>query len=277
MAAGSFVFAPRRTPFTQEGAQALLVWTTRCWFAVMLAGQLMFAAYITMLYGVAAVRGDLAAWNSVMPRAYVAGATAGNVATALHLAGAAFIMLSGALQLLPGLRARAPSVHRWNGRLYLVAAIGASLTGVYLVWWRGTVGDVVQHLGTTFNGGLILLCAAMALWRIRSGDVAAHRRWALRLFLTVSGVLFFRIGLMFWLALHGRPVGFDPGTFTGPVLSFLAFAQTVLPLALLELYLRCARAGAAARLVMAAVLAGLTLALVIGIAVATLAMWLPSM
>lgn len=277
MAAGSSTIAVSRTPFTQQHAQAVLDWTTRGWFAVMLAGQLMFAAYIAILYGGAAIAGDFAAWNKVMPRGHVAGASAGNAAIGVHLLGSAIIMLSGALQLVPALRARAPKVHRWNGRLYFGAAVAASLTGIYLVWWRGAVGDTVQHLGTTFNGVLILLCAAMAVQRIRTGKVAAHRRWALRLFLAVSGVLFFRIGLMFWLAVNGGPAGFDPATFRGPFLSFLAFAQTLLPLAILELYLRCAGRSAARQLSMALLLAALTLAMAIGSAVAAAMLWLPHM
>lgn len=273
--ATSTAWEPART---QNWASAALAHAARCWFAVTVAGQLMFAAYIVSLYGGATVHGDFAAWNKVMTGGHIDGAPAGNIATGMHLLGAAIIMLSGALQLLPRLRARAPSLHRWNGRLYLGAAVGASMTGIYMVWWRGAVGDIVQHIGTTLNGVLILVCAGMALQRVRTGRVEAHRRWALRLFLAVSGVWFFRIGLMFWLAFHGGPVGFDPQTFTGPFLSFLSFAQYAVPLAILELYFLCrARGGAAAHLKMTCVLAGATLVTGIGTAVATVGMWLPNM
>lgn len=250
----------------------------RGWYAVTVAGQGMFAIYIAVLYGSAALRGQFAAWNKVMTHGYVAGAHAGNIATGLHLLGAAVIMLGGALQLLPGLRARAPSLHRWNGRLYVAAAVGASVTGIYMVWWRGTVGGTLQHIGTTLNGILVLLCAGMAVQRIRAGRVEAHRRWALRLFLAVSGVWFFRIGLMAWLVVNRGPAGFDPRTFEGPFLTFLTFAQFGVPLAILELYLACrARGGATAHLVMACVLAAATVATAVGTAAATSGMWLPNM
>jgi len=261
-----------------QRAHGALRQAARGWFAVTVAGQCMFAAYIAVLYGGAALRGDFAAWNRVMTHGHVAGAATGNLATALHLLGAALIMLSGALQLLPALRARAPALHRWNGRLYLIAAVAASLTGIYMVWWRGAVGDTVQHVATTLNGVLVVLCAGMALQRIRARKVEAHRRWALRLFLAVSGVWFFRIGLMFWLVLNRGPAGFDPRTFEGPFLTFLAFAQVGVPLALLELYFVCrARGGAAAQLGMAYVLAGAALATAVGVAAATAGMWLPNM
>jgi hypothetical protein len=238
----------------------------------------MFAAYILSLYGSAALRSDFASWNRIMTHGHVDGAPAGNIATGIHLLGAAIIMLSGALQLLPRLRSRVPSLHRWNGRIYISAAVGASLTGIYMVWWRGAVGDILQHIGTTLNGVLVLLFAAIALQRIRTRSVEAHRRWALRLFLAVGGVWFFRIGLMFWLAINREPVGFDPKTFEGPFLTFLAFAQYTVPIAILELYFLCqARGGFVMRLAMACLLAGVTLATGVGIALATISMWLPNM
>lgn len=259
-------------------AARALTFAATFWFLVTVAGQLMFAAYVVLLYGGAAVRGAFGQWNTVMTHGHVVGDPAGNAATGIHLSGAAIIMLSGALQLVPRLRARAPAFHRWNGRIYLAAAVVASLTGIYMIWWRGAVGDLVQHLGTSINGMLALACAGMALQRIRVRDIAAHRRWALRLFLCVSGVWFFRVGLMFWLAVNGGPAGFDPGTFRGPFLSFLAFAQFLLPLAVLEAYLACrARGGAGRQWCMAFAVFVLTLAMGVGIVVAAAGMWLPHM
>lgn len=278
MASGNAITASSRAGSTHGQAARALAWAATLWFAVTVAGQLVFAAYVVLLYGGAAFRGNFGQWNTVMTHGHVAGDGAGNTATGIHLLMAAMIMLSGALQLVPRLRARAPVFHRWNGRLYLAAAVGASVTGIYMIWWRGTVGDLVQHIGTSVNGILVLVFAGMALRRILVRDVAAHRRWAMRLFLAVSGVWFFRVGLMFWLAVNGGPAGFDPDTFRGPFLSFLAFAQYLLPLAVLEIYLVCrARGGAGAQWVMACVLSGLTLALGVGIAVAAVGMWLPHM
>ena len=259
-------------------ATSALQWSVRCWYAVTVLGQLMFVSYLLAVYGGAVIRGRLEGWNVVMPHAYVPGASMGNFAIGAHLLVAAVIMLGGALQLLPRLRALAPRFHRWNGRVYLAGAVVGSLSGLYMMWGRGTVGDMVQHLGTSLNAILILACAALALRMALLRDIAAHRRWALRLFLCVSGVWFFRVGLMFWIAVNGGPAGFDPATFTGPFLSFLAYAQYLLPLAMLELYLRCrAHGGVVAHAGMALALAALTLAMCVGIAVATMGMWLPRM
>lgn len=248
--------------------------SARFWFLATVTGQLFFAAYIIALYGGAAARGDLPGWNAVMTHGHVPGDSVGNVATGVHLLLAAILMLGGALQLVPHVR----RLHRWNGRVYLAGAMLAALSGLYMLWWRGAVGDTTQHLGISLNAVLVLVFAGLALQNAVRRDIAAHRRWALRLFLAVSGVWFFRVGLMCWLAIHGGPLGFDPASFTGPFLSFLAFAQYLLPLAVLEAYLRCRDGGnAMLRLGMAAVLALLTVAMSVGIAVAAMGMWLPRM
>jgi hypothetical protein len=70
-------------------------------------------------------------------------------------------------------------------------------------------------------------------------------------------------------------VGFDPKTFQGPFLTFLGLAQFLLPLAVLELYLRAERSSPLGRLAMAGGLVVLTLAMGAGIGAATVGMWLP--
>jgi tetratricopeptide (TPR) repeat protein len=186
------------------------------------------------------------------------------------------ITVGGPLQLIPQLRARVPTFHRWNGRIYLLTAFTTSIVALYLLWVRGTVGDVFQHVGSSLNAVLIMLCGAMALRYAVARDFKTHRRWALRLFLVVSGVWFFRVGLMLSFLVFKGPFGFDPNTFQGPFITFLTFAQYLLPLAVLELYLRTQdRAGAPRRIAMAAGLFVLAIAMGAGILGATTGMWLP--
>lgn len=261
-----------------RGSAAALNGAVGLWFAVTVIGQLVFAAYIALLYGGAAVRGDFKGWNAVMTHGHVAGETVGNATTGIHLLFAALIMLGGALQLVPQIRSHAPRFHRWNGRVYLAGAVIAAVSGLYMLWFRGTVGDLSQHLGTSLNAVLVVVFAGLTLRGALRREFAAHRRWALRLFLAVSGVWFFRIGLMFWLAVNGGPAGFDMKTFTGPFLSFLAFGQYLVPLAVLELYLLVrAYGGAVAQSGMAAALLVLAMATAVGVGVATMGMWLPRM
>ena len=262
-----------RSLFSADGA---LRAAGRFWFVVAVSGQLMFVYYILALYGRATVDGNLATWGTVMPKGYVVGDGLGNLLLMSHVLLAAVITLGGAIQLIPQVRMIAPTFHRWNGRVYVATAVFMSLGGFYLVWVRGGVGSFVHHLGVSANGLAILICAALALRAAMARRFDSHRRWALRLFLVVSGVWFFRVGLMLWLFVNKGPVGFDPKTFEGPFLNVLAFAEFLLPLAVLEMYLRAQdRGGNMRRLVVAGGLTVLTLAMGVGIGIATMGMWLP--
>ncbi|TDR46597.1 putative membrane protein DUF2306 [Tahibacter aquaticus] len=246
------------------------------WYGVVALGQLAFVVYIAGFYGRAAWQGEPERWNTVLPQGYVPGDTLGNLVLGVHLVFAFVITVGGVLQLLPPLRRVAPAFHRWNGRVYLIAAVLMSIGGLVMVWTHGAVDDVWRHLSTSLNAVLILVFAGFAVHHARARRLSLHRRWALRLFLAVSGVWFFRVGLMFWIVANQGPVGFDPKTFTGPFLTFLAFAQYLLPLALLELYFRAEASTATyRRLAMAAALAVVTLAIAVGIVAAARILWLP--
>jgi hypothetical protein len=246
------------------------------WLVVTAIGQLIFVAYIASFYGGTAMQGNFAAWNKVLPHGHVPGDAMGNAALMGHMLFAAIITLGGLLQLMPQVRTGAPRFHRWNGRVYVLTAVAASLTGLYMVWLRGSVDNVLQSVGISINALLVIACGAMTVRHALARRLAVHRRWALRLFLVVSGVWFFRVGLMFWIVVNGGPVGFDPTTFRGPALDAITFAQFLLPLAVFELYLRAQDStGAAGRIAMAAGLVLLTVAMGVGIFVAAMAMWLP--
>jgi len=264
------------TPLNLDAAaRRALESSARFWFLTAVAGQWLFAAYVAVYYGGAALRGDLAHWNLVLPHGYVEGETFGNAVVAAHLALAFLVLVGGPLQFVAGLRARLPRLHRWNGRIYLVTTMSTALVGLYMVMTRGTVGDLWQHIAICLNAILIVMFGAFAWLAALMRDFAAHRRWAMRLFLAVGGIWFFRVGFMAWVGWLGAPVGFDAQTFTGPFLTVLSFAQTLLPLALLELYLRAKDGGPVARAAMAATLAGGTFVMGFGIFVAANVWWIP--
>jgi hypothetical protein len=250
-----------------------------CWFAVAAIGQLVFAAYVAGLYGRAAVAGQLERWNQVMPHGYVPGEGFFNLVLGVHLAFAIVITVGGLLQLIPAIRRAAPAFHRWTGRAYLLAAVLMSVGGLIMVWGRGAAGDFPQHVAISLNALLILGCAAIAWRHARARRIEPHRHWALRLFVAVSGVWFFRVGLMAWIVANRGPAGFDAKTFSGPFLTTLAFAvYVVAPLGVLELYLRAQRSRRApAEYAMAGALFVLTLAMAGGVAAATALMWLPQL
>jgi uncharacterized membrane protein len=255
-------------------ADTTLKAAARFWFVATVVGQLIFAFTVASFYALTALRGDYHKWN--FTNGYVPGFSMGNTAVVLHVASAAIIMLAGAVQLVPQVRNRFPAFHRWNGRIYMLTAVTLSVAGLYMTWFRGSVGDLSVHLGSTLNAVLIWLCGGMALRYALARDFKTHRRWALRFFLVVSASWFFRIGFSLSFLIFEGPIGFDPTTFRGPFLTFMSFAQYLIPLAVLEIYLRAQdRPGALRRMATAGMLFVLTLAMGAGLFAVAMTQWVP--
>lgn len=262
---------------TAPKAERLLRASAMLWYAVAAAGLWAFGLYIAALYGVGLLGGDLGRWNRVLPEGhgYVAGDVRGNLALGAHLALAFIVTLGGVLQLVPQVRARAPWLHRWNGRLFLVAAVVAATSGLFIALTRGAVAGLYMTLGNALNAALVLTFAALAWRTARARAFVRHRRWALRLFVVINAVWFYRLGMMLWFTAHQAPVG-HTAAFDGPFDIFLAFAHVLLPLGVLELYLAAgARGGARAMGAMAALLLVLSLATAVGVLLVVMGMWLP--
>jgi hypothetical protein len=249
--------------------------SARLWFFLAVLGQWLFAIYAAVFYGKLTVQGGIQSWNQALFRGYIPGDTIGNATLVAHLLLAVVILIFGPLQFSVKLRRSAPNFHRWNGRIYMISVMIASVGGVSMVWVRHTLGDNTQHAAQTLNAILIVAFAMLALRKAMARDFATHRRWALRLFLAGNAVWFKRVGFQLWMLIHdGQPVGFDMNTFSGPFLSIWEFGSFLLPLALLELYLWSEkRAGARGRFAVAIVLIVATIGMSIGI-VLTSRSWL---
>ncbi len=251
----------------------------KLWFITAVMGQFIFAFYIATFYGTSAAAADFDKWNEVLPHGYSAGDTMGNLGLAIHLLFAVIITVGGPLQFIPGIRKKFPSFHRWNGRVFVLTALIMSFSGLYLSFsGRDLVGDIFQHVGLIIGAFLIIIFSGLTYRTAVSRNFKKHGNWAFRLFLIVNGVWFFRVGLMFWLILHGGPVGFDAETFQGPFLTFLSFAVSAggLTLGIHELFLLAKKQlNPIWKNVMAVTLTLFTLITGIGIFAATMGMWLP--
>jgi Predicted membrane protein (DUF2306)/Tetratricopeptide repeat len=251
----------------QKFADTALKGAVGFWFAVTLIGQLLFASTVAIFYGFTAARGDLHAWNKLMTHGNIPGEPIGNAVVAVHLLSAVIIILSGAIQIVPKIRKLAPAFHRWNGRIYMVSAFSISLAGLYMMWVRGTVGTIFQHVAQSIDAVLIMTFAVVALRYALARNFVAHRRWALRLYLVVSASLFIRAALIL------VSLGFDQNA----LFNVVSLGQYLVPLAVLELYFRTQeRPGAARRIAMATVLFVLTLGLGAGLSAVTVGAWLPT-
>jgi hypothetical protein len=259
-------------------SEKLLDLSAKTWFIVATIGQGLFLTYLFGFYGKATLQGDFARWNKVLPHGYVEGDFTGNLAMGLHLFFAAIMILGGPLQLMPQVRNRFPRFHRYVGRTYVFTAILISLDGLTMVWTRGSVGDMLQHISISIQAIYIIAFAVLSIYYARKKDFIRHRVWALCLYMVVNGVWFFRLGLMFWIFVNQGPAGFDPDTFTGPFLTFLSIFTYVLPISIgfLALYLKAKSSPLSIfKYFTASLIFIATLVMSVGIFAATLILWLP--
>lgn len=248
-------------------ARKFLSATGMFWFAVMLIGQWAFFYYIVAFYGASTLSGDLEIWNrlSALGRTpYVEGDRFGNGAYAAHVLAAGIIAFGGILQLVPWIRARFPTFHRWNGRLFLLTVTGLSLSGFYLVWVRGTSPSTIEGLSTSINGVLILTFAALALRQAMARNIDSHRRWAMRLYLVSNAQWFLRVGVFGYFVI-AKAAGAEV-SFGDPFFKFWTWGCYLVPLAVLQLYFVAQdRGGAISRTLVGVGLIALTLAMGAGI------------
>lgn len=255
-------------------ARALSLSAT-AWFIAATLGQWAFVAFILAFHVPPTVRGDFLALND---KPHITGWVPGDLAGNLHLLGhvfvAAIVTFAGVLQVIPALRRRWPAVHRWNGRVFMSTALIATLTGFYLTWVRGSTLGPGSTASISLNGLLILVFVALAWRSALARDFATHRRHALRAWLLVNGVWFLRIGIvMAGLAL--APLGIEM-RYDGMVFIGVSFASWLLPLAVLELYLRAGDSGRARfQYAVASLLLILALATLAGSLAAAAFMWWP--
>jgi hypothetical protein len=260
----------------RRAARAALGASGVLWFIPAAIGQWIFAYYIAVQYGATAFSGNLAAWNDVMVNGIIPGDLFGNIALMIHMAIAFVITIGGTLQLMPFVRNRAPTFHRWNGRVYIVIALLTSVAALYMTWTRDQIGTMSSHIAISINAVLIMVFALMA-WRTamaRRFDV--HQRWAMRTFMVVSGVWFLRVlyGMSIMLA-QGRPPGVGENM-DGPTDLVFSFASYLLPLALLELYFRAKRSTSpVAQFATAGIVTLAAGATALGVVGAMMVFWLP--
>ncbi len=225
--------------------RATLRAATRLWLLVTLIGQWAFLYYLAGFYVRTIVTARPEEWNlnRMLPRGYVAGDPHWNLSFGAHVMLAAVIAFGGTLQMIPRIRERAIAFHRWNGRVFMLTALGGGLTGLWMVWMRGAQlgGGALGNVSLTLDASLIVVFGVIAWVLVRKGRIEAHRRWALRLFMVANGVWFLRLGIFGWYVLTGG-IGLGENL-TGPVGLCFDFTSYLLPLGVLELYLRARDGG----------------------------------
>lgn len=100
------------------------------------------------------------------------------VAMLTHIAASAVALAVGPFQFHTRLRATRLSLHRWLGRLYLLAVVAGGVSGFRLALVSD--GGVIAHTGFALLALGWLVSARMAYVRVRAGDIVGHRAWMVR-------------------------------------------------------------------------------------------------
>jgi uncharacterized membrane protein len=122
-----------------------------------------------------------------------------------HVVAASVALLVMPFQFWGRLRARRPAVHRWTGRVYVLAVGVGGLSGIWMAFF--TITGPVAGAGFLVLAILWLAVTWQAYAAARARDFAAHRRWMIR----SAGLTFAAVTLRLYLGLSmaaGLP--FDP-------------------------------------------------------------------
>jgi uncharacterized membrane protein len=108
-------------------------------------------------------------------------------ATVAHFLGGAIALVAGALQVNTGLRARFLQVHRWTGRVYVIAVITGGVAGLALA--VQSMGGTIGRVGFALLAVVWMISTFVAYRHIRRRELQAHRRWMIRSYaLTLAAV-----------------------------------------------------------------------------------------
>ena len=102
-------------------------------------------------------------------------------------------LVLGGLQLSSALRRKKLDLHRWLGRVYVVAVLVSGTGG--LVMSFDSKGGLVAHFGFGLMAVCWLFCTGNAFRYIRRGNVAQHRAWMLRSYALILAAVTLRIYL----------------------------------------------------------------------------------
>jgi uncharacterized membrane protein len=128
-------------------------------------------------------------------------------------------LLAACLQVWPWLRRSPLAVHRWSGRVYVTAALSASVC-VMIISPMGLNG-ANQRVANTMLALLWFGTTFAGFRAVRQGRLADHRQWMLRSFALAFSIVAFRVWMFIAFAV------FVPEIFTGAEVDPADISQAV--------------------------------------------------
>lgn len=199
--------------------------------AMRLAGRLLvgivwisatlFGLFILSFYFVALLEGNTGQWNTILPELYDDQTKTATLGMGLHFAAGGIILVLGCIQLIDRIRVKYPVIHRWLGRVYILASILVAIGGLTFIFYKGTIGGTIMDIAFAGYGILMFWAAIETIRHARAGRMEKHRAWAIRLFALAIGSWLYRMDYGFWL-LFTNGLG-HTSSFTGPFDYFMDF------------------------------------------------------
>jgi uncharacterized membrane protein len=145
----------------------------------------------------------------------------------LHALGGAIALIAGPLQFLPGFRSKHWTYHRRQGWVYCSGVLLGSLASFVLAPHAQT--GWIASAGFLSLGIVWMVCTAVAVRFVISGNYAQHRRWMIRSYALTAAAITLRMYLPLSFAMK---VPFDVGY---PAIAWICWMPNLL---VVELYLR---------------------------------------
>ena len=197
---------------------------------------LLFGLFILSFYFVALMEGNTDQWNQVLPGLYDSDTKSATIGIGIHFAAGGIILILGCIQLIERVRSTFPALHRWLGRVYILACLLTSVGGLSFIFIKGTIGGLVMDIGFAGYGILMLWAGIETLRHAVARHVENHRAWAIRLFALAIGSWLYRMDYGFWL-LFTDGLG-HTSTFDGPFDYFMSFFFYLPNLLVAEVFIR---------------------------------------
>lgn len=165
-----------------ESFKKHLPWNIIVFFAIIIAFTAI-GPYMTF---------DSSNFNSATAR-YKSAPTIQYVGLFIHAVSGGIALLLGPFQFLSSLRNRRPVIHRWTGRIYLIAILLGGLSAFIIA--PGLISGLVGEVGLISLAILWLWTGWNAYRNIRAGNVDIHREWMTRNYALTFGAVTLRLWL----------------------------------------------------------------------------------
>ncbi len=144
-----------------------------------------------------------------------------------HVTGSLTALLIGPWQFVTSLRAKFPKLHRWSGRVYMIAVLIGGIGGFFIAW-SSEYGPIAVT-GFALLSVVWLLVTGKGYLCVRNRQFQAHRKWMMRSFALTAAAITLRLGLPVAPALGYE---FNTGYIA------LSWASWLINLGITEIYLK---------------------------------------